>query len=491
MITLISPRLAVQKGDFLGSGVPYWPVELAILASFLKQKGKAVSVVDLFGNGVNHLEEKSDHFLQGFPLSKYFDDARLKEASCFIVYAISTMSHGEIQEITKALKSRFSKPVLILENSQAVTAFAIDQRAQSFFDAGADALICGEPYWNWSDIEAAIEGNFKSAVPENMMTKESTGAVKRLFEKNPSTPIPAWELFNLKGYWSLPYSHGPKTKRFFPILTSRGCPYPCDFCVVPQTNNMRWRGRSAQEVVEEMIALKDKFHVSDFQIEDLNPTVSKARTKEICDLLIEKKARVRFYMVSGTKAETIPLEQVPLLAKAGCRYISISPESGSKDVMSQIGKPFDYDHGLRLIKACRKNGIYTQACFVVGHPSETERDHILSKQYLKKLVKAGLAEAAFFILSPLPGSKLERTDKLNLADSQKLLSFSPKGRHDWHVLNARRNDLIRTFFISKFFSHPWAFFAHPLRALFHRPKTKMENLFWRIFYIKKLTSCYE
>ena len=54
--TLISPRLVVQKNDFLGSGIPYWPVELAILASRIRDKGLDISFIDMFGSGPLNLK---------------------------------------------------------------------------------------------------------------------------------------------------------------------------------------------------------------------------------------------------------------------------------------------------------------------------------------------------------------------------------------------------------------------------------------------------
>ena len=95
------------------------------------------------------------------------------------------------------------------------------------------------------------------------------------------------------------------------MLTSRGCPYPCDFCVVPETNDRRWRGNSPEQVVEELITLRDRFDVHDFQVEDLNATVQHQRWEKICELLIERQANIRFYFVSGTKAETFHVKKIP------------------------------------------------------------------------------------------------------------------------------------------------------------------------------------
>jgi radical SAM superfamily enzyme YgiQ (UPF0313 family) len=306
--------------------------------------------------------------------------------------------------------------------------------------------------------------------------------VKRWIEKEPTYPIPAWDLFPIENYWRLPYSHGPKTATFLPVLTSRGCPYPCDFCVVPETNSQRWRPRAPKEVVDEMIALRDRFGVHDFQIEDLNPTVRGSRWREVCEELIARQAGIRFYFVSGTKAETVKVDDVPLLARAGCRYISVSPESGSPRLMKVIGKRFDHAHGLELAAACHRADIALQACFLVGHPDETEADFEASRVYLRDLIRAGADEVAVFVVAPLAGSSLFKRKAIPIAQKDALISFSPKGRLDWETVSLRRKTLIRLFFVEKL-KRGGALWMQGLRALFGTPRTKMENLPRRVMYL--------
>ncbi len=483
-LALISPRLALQKGDFLGSGVPYWPLELATLAAYAREGGDIVTIVDQFGANPSRLSDAVDHYLQGVPIDAPEWRGHLDQAEAFVLYAISYMSHGELLATTKWLKHSFPlTPIAVLENSQAVTAYSLERMAPSFFDAGADLLICGEPYLNWNAIKGrliSVDGD-PSTVP-NVITQELSLAPRRITEKLDHYPIPAWDLINLNGYWRLPYSHGPKTPRFLPILTSRGCPYPCDFCVVPETNNRRWRGNDPERVVDEIIILRDKYGVRDFQIEDLNPTVQHRRWERICELLIERKADVRFYFVSGTKAETLHVDKVPLFAKAGCRYVSISPESGSGTLMKVIGKKFNQQHGIDLISACRKNGIRTQACFLVGHPEETEKDFALSRDYLVELVKAGLDEVAIFVVAPFAGSALFSKNTISLENKSALPSFSPKGRSNYATLERRRKELIRGFFATKL-TRGIDLWMQGLRSVFGTPQTKMENLPRRVAYI--------
>lgn len=460
------------------------PIELAILASFIRQDGDSVALIDLFGADPTRLSDEGDYYLQGDLLESICWQDQLNEAECFILYAISYMSHNELLALIRLLKRLYpKKTIAILENSQAVTAYSLPNKADEFLGAGATCLICGEPYPNWSEIKQYLKSpNLGAAIPNNLVTSDSIALPVRIAESINRYPPPAWDLINLNNYWSLPYSHGPKTKKFLPILTSRGCPYPCDFCVVPETNNRRWRGNKPEDVVDEIIELRDKFGVHDFQVEDLNPTVQHQRWIRICELLIERRAGVRFYFVSGTKAETIHIDQVHLYAKAGCRYISISPESGSARLMKIIGKKFDKEHGLKLINACREHKIKTQACFLVGHPDETHDDFLCSKEYLSQMIRSGVDEVAIFVVSPFAGSSLFKKNRIHIENSKALLSFSPRGREKYEILELRRKILIRTFVFEKL-RKGIDFWFQGIRSVIGVPRTKMENLPRRIVYI--------
>ncbi|MCM2328665.1 MAG: radical SAM protein [Lysobacter sp.] len=480
---LVSPRIAVQKSDFLGSGVPYWPMELAVFAAFLRDRGDEVTVFDLFGASPGTLEDRGDHYLQGQALGERLGETAFTAADAVVVYALSYMSHRELLALCSEIRARRPEvPLAVLENSQAVTAYGLDSVAGELLASGADLLICGEAYWNWAELRDCLMRRGAMPVPENAISASRVAGMHRRIEKEPSYPVPAWDLFPIANYWRLPYSHGPKTARYLPVLTSRGCPYPCDFCVVPETNNQRWRPRTPKEVVDELVALRDRFDVHDFQIEDLNPTVRGDRWRAVCEELVRREAGIRFYFVSGTKAETVKVEDVPLLARAGCRYISISPESGSPRLMKVIGKRFDHAHGLELARACHREGIAMQACFLVGHPDETEADFEASRAYLRDLVRAGADEVAIFVVAPLAGSTLFKRKTIPIVEQGALVSFSPKGRLDWETVSLRRKTLIRIFFIEKL-KRGGALWMQGLRALFGTPRTKMENLPRRVGYL--------
>jgi anaerobic magnesium-protoporphyrin IX monomethyl ester cyclase len=481
-VVLISPRLAVQKGDLLGSGVPYWPVGLATLAAFIRGRGQDVAVIDLFGSAPSRFEEKRDHYMQGARLDPC--DPRIADADIVALFAISSMSHAELLEMVVVLRQRFpAKRIAVLENSQAVTAYDISTKRSDFFRAGADALVCGLPFKAWDQLAAWLLDARDGEAPEGVISaKDPERTPARPVERGLSTPVPAWDLFPIQKYWRLPYSHGPKTGRYLPLFASFGCPFPCDFCVIPATNSGRWRPRDPEEVVGEILSLRDRFRVRHFHVEDVNPTVKWFHWAAISELLLRRDARIRFYFVSGTKVETVELEQLELYARAGLRYLSISPESGSPAVLKAIGKPFDYDHALAVVKRSHKLGVATQACFLVGHPAETEEDHRRSIEYLRKLLRVGLSEAAFFGVSPLPGSKLFESKRIAMSDHSALTSFSPKGREDWETVRRRRGELLRIFFEEKLRRGSDLWMAG-MRATVGSPQTKMENVPRRVLYV--------
>ena len=252
---LISPRLVVQKNDFLGSGIPYWPVELAILASRIRDKGLDISFIDMFGSAPSKFENFGKYYLQGNPINFIGFEDQLGSADLFIIFAIHYSSHNEILQIAKFLNKRFPKKIkIVLENTQAVTGYSINEFSNQFESAGVDFLIKNQDFVDW-DILLKTEkyvlnksGNLKLPY----LNKQSFPQKKSNFVR----PFPAWDLIDLNAYWSLPYSHGPKQKKFLPIISSIGCPFGCDFCVIPKASDRIWLGREPSDVVSEILFLR-------------------------------------------------------------------------------------------------------------------------------------------------------------------------------------------------------------------------------------------
>jgi radical SAM superfamily enzyme YgiQ (UPF0313 family) len=478
---LISPRLAIQKGDLFGSGVPYWPTELAILASQIRLNDE-LQFIDMFGLNPSNIEVKDNYYLQGISHDSLITILE-PDVGVVVIFAISYMSHLEVLEIVSLIKIYYPDiRIVILENSQAVTGYDLEKRKFDFFKSGADFLLCGISYDDWESIKLSIMDEFKSHHTLLHRNENNEKKLKRMVDVNEHCPYPAWDLLPLANYWKLPYSHGPKSGKFLPILTSKGCPYSCDFCVVPATNSRRWRPRNADDVVGEMEFMLQNYAITHFQVEDLNPTVDARRWDEIANLVIEKGLKLTYSFVSGTKSETLDIEKLANYRKSGLSYFSISPESGSPRLMKTIGKHFDYDYALELIKKSKELGIYSQACFIIGHPNETKEDFFQTRSYLRKLLQAGLSEIAVFIVAPFPGSQLYNLSKIGVNTEEIFTSFTPKNRIDYKSISKLRNVLIFDFLIFRLI-RPKVLLSHLYRSLIGTPETKIENLPKRILFI--------
>ena len=426
-IILVNPRLVVQKNDAMTTGIVYMPVGLATLASLFHAARIDYEVVDIFGLNPSLSRDLGQAWSFGADYDLAFSTVNLND-SIVCIYANQASNHREITGVAQYLKA--SNPLIeciLLENSQAVTAYKILALKNEFLEVGFTKLLSGTPFDQFREFSNE-DGNFEQSI------------------------TPDWDSFPLVNYWSTRLSHGPFTgDRYLPYLSSYGCPWACAFCVVPGTNNRVWKGKSADQVYAELSSLKAKYGVTEFHFEDLNPTVDEHRIIEVANKI--KDLNLCWKIVAGTKAETISsFESLRVLAESGLNYISISPESGSPKLRKVIGKRFNDEHCIDLIGWCRKLGIEVQACFVLGMEGEEKSDRKATLSLIRRLSMQRVSEIAIFIVSPIPGSKVFASygTEVDLEN----LSFSPIWRKDFSKLHRIRIYWYLNFILIKLIVNP-------------------------------------
>ena len=187
------------------------------------------------------------------------------------------------------------------------------------------------------------------------------------------------------------------------IMTGRGCPSRCFFCVYPQTfHGHKYRLRSADNVVEEFEWIVNNLpEVKSIGIEDDTFTANPDRAKEICKKLIEKGINKKVKWWANTRVHT-DFELMRLMKKAGCRLIIPGFESGSQAILKNIHKGTTIEQAVQYMRNARKAGLLVHGCFMVGNKGETKET---MQQTLDFAMKLNPDSAQFFPLIPYPGTE--------------------------------------------------------------------------------------
>ncbi len=153
-----------------------------------------------------------------------------------------------------------------------------------------------------------------------------------------------------------------------------------------------------------MAELVDRYGVKDFHLEDDDFTSDRGRILSICDEIAARDLHIELALPSGVRSEPLDDEVLGALARAGCRYISLAPESGSARVLRAMGKPIDTEQVVSVAAAAARHGIKVGAFIVLGFPGEERADRWASAQLVRRLVAAGVDDLSVFVWSPMPGA---------------------------------------------------------------------------------------
>ena len=260
------------------------------------------------------------------------------------------------------------------------------------------------------------------------------------------------------------------------LITSRGCPYNCSFCVSTQMTGRRWRWRSVERIVNEVEAIRNLGFRGIFFVDD-NVAVDVERMLAMCDLILARRLDIRWWGMA--RADTIVRNErmVRRMAESGCSTIFLGIESASNRVLSHYNKRSDVDAGARACRVLVRNGIRVQGSFILGGPLETVRD---MKDTIRYAAQLNPKIGQFSLLTPFPGSQIYtdlesrlvtrdwtkydsihavyRSDCATVRQRERMLRYAYKSFHarpryvlaHWRTINFRKTfSLLRSFLYGK------------------------------------------
>lgn len=224
---------------------------------------------------------------------------------------------------------------------------------------------------------------------------------KSLIENHRANYIQNLDQLPFPNYFAFKYKEYPCFKdNIVPIITSRGCPYSCNYCSVRLSMGQCFRPRSPENVFKE-IKYWYKLGFNQFDINDDCFTLDIKRAEKICDLIIKNKLKIKIQLYNGIRVDRVTFNLLKKLKKSGCIFIAYGCESGSQNIIAKIGKNIKLDQVRQAVNWTNKAGIKNAVNFIIGHQEETYEDAQKTLTFAKSLPTNFVN---FYNLVPYPGT---------------------------------------------------------------------------------------
>ena len=212
-----------------------------------------------------------------------------------------------------------------------------------------------------------------------------------------SLGMPAWDLMKPSDY---PVDYTGSV--FMPIITTRGCPFPCQYCAAHRTTGRTLRYRSPHLIAQEIEHLKEHYGIKRFHVDDDNFTLNGAFAKSVLHEFIRADIGLPWRAPNGLRLDTLDEELVHLLEKAGCFYIYVGIESGSQETLDRMSRGVTLEQMEEKINLIRRHSrIKILGFFMIGYDGESRMDVEKTIDFARRLP---LDMASFFFFTPLPGT---------------------------------------------------------------------------------------
>ncbi len=273
-------------------------------------------------------------------------------------------------------------------------------------DRNVDFMVVGEGERTIVELTAAVQSRGELEQVDGLAFRRD-GEYVMTGERKPIPNLDAlnidYGLLDVARYFKPECSHEylPATRRFMPIMTSRGCPYTCIYCHEVFGKTMRYR--SPQKVLEEMRYLQTTYGAREFHILDDVFNINMKRAKEILGLVAQSGMNVKISFPNGLRADLIDEELIDKMCAAGVYRLALGIESGSERVQGTLSKRLKIGVVPPVVRRLSQAGISVNGFFMLGFPGETREE---MEETIRFACDLDLSTALFSLVIPNPGTKL-------------------------------------------------------------------------------------
>jgi len=380
-ILLINP---INPSYYYRFGLIFPPLGLGYLSATLKKHGHEVKIVDMNIEKFNYKDQNyTDYDLVGI--------------------SSDTVRFPWAEYIAKRVKSQGVK-VVMGGPHPSVDAYNILKNEI------ADYIVLGEGEESFLSLVNSLDSGEKEPKIGGVGYVSENGDVHlssmRFISDLDSIPFPDWDGLSVDKYnWK---SYG---KRSMSIISSRGCPFDCEFCSVSQLMGRLWRKRSVENVVEEMKVLVKKYGYEFLVFFDDNFTVDPKRVINLSERIMQEDLHVNCFAFSRMDEIVGHEDMVEAMSKAGCKMLFIGFESANEEAMKEFNKKESISIAYDAVRILKKYHIDVFASFILGALSDTKKSIKETVRFAKSL---NSLVTEFSILTPIPGTRLYKKLESNL-----------------------------------------------------------------------------
>lgn len=364
------------------------PLGLLYLKSSLTNKGHEVDILD---QRINKFTIRS--------LPELIENAHWD----VLGFHVNSMNLERTTKYIEIVRKHFRKKIIVAGGPGSL-------HSVELLGSGCDAVLHGECEYRFAQYLSLKENRGIYDDIDGISYIDKSGKIiNRPVDKIPdieNIPRPFWDEYLISVYEDsyIPTLRNPSAT----MLASRGCVHNCTFCTTPETPGGRnYRVRSARDVIEEMLELRDKFKVRYITFKDDLFGIKPGWIQDFCNGLIKEDVRIGWFCaLHPFSFRTAKREVYSLLKKAGCDCIAFGTQSSSPEILKKINRhPSEPEELANSLAICRELGIRTNTTYIFGLPGET-RETIMESVKFCLENRPDLAD--FHELLILPGSSLAR-----------------------------------------------------------------------------------
>jgi len=360
---------------------PFW---LAYSAAILERDGFKVFLKDSLAEETGKKELFSD-------LNKFKPD--------LVVVEPSTPSFNNDLKIAKEIKQKFGCKICF-------TGTHVSVLPQESLKNSIDYVCIGEYDYTIRDLVSALEKGRDIKKIKSLAFKKGNkihiNPRRSLIKNLDELPFPARNFLPMEKYNDLFCKGYPN----IPMISSRGCPFRCNFCLEPVFyGKPNFRFRSGKNVVDEMEHLIENYDPEEIYFDDATFTINEKRILDICREIERRKLDIMWSCMGHASVSKRILKE---MKRSGCRAIKIGVESADEQILRNVNKSVNLDMVRKCVKNCKDVDLEIHATYMVGLLGET-------KESIEKTLKFALSlktdTSQFSIATPFPGTEFYETLK--------------------------------------------------------------------------------